>query len=224
LKIKEEVVKLSEVLECEKEYEEISKLSTDFMKNRNTFNFYDHKPHQAVIAAYILKQSKKVNYVQVDYGHGKTYVILLAAKHIVQETHRKVLILVLNDALVKQMNDSITMLKLPSSMILVQSIINLPAEIPDTVFIDEAYDAFMLSKIKFNKSGIVGGLMGVPIKAKKTILLSGVKCNQMEYLLASLYGQEQFSIKEFGSTNSLIDQDDFNLCTVVCDNDPEDVV
>jgi superfamily II DNA or RNA helicase len=55
-----------------------------------------------------------VNYVQVDYGHGKTYVILLAAKHIVKETKKKVLILVLNDALVKQMNEAITMLRLPS--------------------------------------------------------------------------------------------------------------
>ena len=80
----------------------------------SALHFYNHKPHQAVIAAYILKQSKKVNYVQVDYGHGKTYVILLAAKHIVEETHKKVLILVLNDALVKQMSDSMTMLRLPS--------------------------------------------------------------------------------------------------------------
>ncbi len=81
---------------------------------KSQFNFYSHKPHQAVIAAYILKQSKKVNYVQVDYGHGKTYVILMAAKRIIDDTKKKVLILVLNDALVKQMNEAITMLRLPS--------------------------------------------------------------------------------------------------------------
>ena len=94
-----------------------------------------------------------MNYVQVDYGHGKTYVILLAAKYIVESTHKKVLILVLNDALVKQMSDSMTMLRIPSSMILVYSINNVPADIPETVFIDEAYDAMMLSKIKLNKNG-----------------------------------------------------------------------
>ena len=159
----------------------------------STFNFNSHKPHQAVIAAYILKQSKKVNYVQVDYGHGKTYVILLAAKHIIDSTHKKVLILVLNDALVKQMNDSITMLRLPSNMILVHSITNVPAEIPETLFIDEAYDAMMQSRIKFNKKGEVMGFMGVPNKAEKTILLSGVKSNQMPYLLEMLYGRDSYS-------------------------------
>jgi hypothetical protein len=164
-----------------------------------------------------------VNYVQVDYGHGKTYVILLAAKHIVEETRKKVLILVLNDALVKQMSEAITMLRLPSSMILVTSITNVPSDVPETVFIDEAYDAMMQSKIKFNRRGEVMGFMGVPNKATKTILLSGVKSNQVDHLLEVLYGMDSFSVTNFGSTNQLINQDDFVLCTVVCDNVLEDV-
>ena len=65
--------------------------------------------------------------------------------------------------------------------------------------------------------------MGVPNKATKTILLSGVKCNQMDNLLASLYDHGTYSLYEFGSTNSLIDQDDFVLCTVVCENDLDEV-
>jgi hypothetical protein len=108
-------------------------------------------------------------------------------------------------------------------MIIVQSIGNVPSEIPETVFIDEAYDAMMQSKIKMNKRGEVVGFMGVPNKAAKTILLSGVKSNQVDHLMEKLYGLNSFTSIEFGSTNRLIDKDDFSLCTVECDNDFDDV-
>ena len=108
-------------------------------------------------------------------------------------------------------------------MILVHSITNVPADIPETVFIDEAYDAMMQSKIKLNRKGEVVGFMGVPNKATKTILLSGVKSNQVDHLLEMLYSLDSYSCYEFGSTNRLIDQEDFNLCTVVCDQDFTDV-
>jgi hypothetical protein len=49
--------------------------------------------------------------------------------------------------------------------------------------------------------------------------MSGVKSNQMTSLLDSLYGEENYSHMNFGSTNKLIDKGDFNLCSVMCDND-----
>ena len=67
-----------------------------------------------MIASYITSRTKKVISVQVDYGHGKTYVILLAAQRLLDKGYEKVQIIVLDEALVKQMNDSITMLALPS--------------------------------------------------------------------------------------------------------------
>ena len=92
---------------------------------------------------------------------------------------KKVLILVLNEALVKQMNDSITMLELPSTKITVRTYYTLPSEIPEIVFVDEAYDVMMKSQIKFNKRGDVKGLLGIANKAKTTVFMSGVKSNQM---------------------------------------------
>ena len=219
VKIRTEVKKLIGTFECQTEYDEISKISSQFHSVRSAFNFYSPKPHQALIASYITKQTTKVVSVQVDYGHGKTYVILMAVKRHIDIGIKKVLILVLNEALVKQMNDSITMLELPSNKITVRTYTNLPTEIPDIVFIDEAYDIMMKSLIKFNTKGEVAGLLGVPNKATQTIFMSGVKSNQMPSLLDSLYGEENYSHMNFGSTNKLIDKGDFNLCSVMCDND-----
>ena len=107
----------------------------------------------------------------------------------------------LNDALVKQMSDSITMLELPSQAILVRSYLNVPTNLPEVVFMDEAYDIMLKSSIKFNIKGETAGLLGIPNKAAKTIFLSGVKCNQMPSLLQALYSESAYVCHQFGSTS-----------------------
>ena len=166
---------------------------------------------------------KKVVSVQVDYGHGKTYVILLAAMRMIDNGELRVHIIVLDEALVKQMNDSITMLGLPSHKIKVSHFKNLPQDLNFPFFVDEAYDIFLKSKAKFNKHGDLQGMLGLMVKAKRTILMSGVKCNQMPALLEAIY-PNSWNWKEFGSTNKLINQADIPLCSVYCDNDFTKVV
>ena len=176
-----------------------------------------------MIASYITSRTKKVVSVQVDYGHGKTYVILLAAQRLIDKYYDKVQIIVLDEALVKQMSDSITMLGLPSHMIKVCHYLNLPQDYKSVFFVDEAYDIFLRSQAKFNKNGDLQGMLGLMSKAHKTVLMSGVKCNQMPNLLETLC-PKQWVWKEFGSTNNLIKRPSLPLCKVFCDLDYSKVV
>ena len=216
--IRATVKKLIDTYECNDENVEICKISQQFALVSDAANFYEHKPHQAMIASYITTSKVKVASIQVDYGHGKTYVILLAAYRMIEQGESRVHIIVLDEALVKQMNDSITMLGLPSHKIKVSHFKNLPQDLNCPIFVDEAYDIFLKSPAKFNKAGDLQGMLGLMVKAKRTILMSGVKCNQMQSLLEAIVPKE-WVWKEFGSTNKLINQTDIPLCTVHCDID-----
>ena len=79
------------------------KIGSSHVNEADRKNFYLLKHHQCLIAAWLVSRPEKCAYGQVDYGHGKSFVTLLAAEHLVKHGgHKEVYIVTLNDDLVKQ--------------------------------------------------------------------------------------------------------------------------
>ena len=144
-------VERAKELEVEDLFNQISELVKSKVKADDPTRNLLYKPHQALISAHIVKHLDSAGqYVQVDFGHGKTYVMLMAAQHMLSKLDvPKVTIVVPIDELVEQMTAALDSIDLDLLKINVCTKESLPDRVEGVLIIDEAFDELMKSKVCF---------------------------------------------------------------------------